>query len=47
MIKQLNTEWNALLVEWENNTRLKAEKGVKLRDSRAAKFNDIKEEYSF
>ncbi|PMD22214.1 hypothetical protein NA56DRAFT_702570 [Hyaloscypha hepaticicola] len=47
MIEQLNAERNAPLVEWENDTRPEAEKGAKPRAPRAAKFDDIKEEYSF
>ncbi|PMD23156.1 hypothetical protein NA56DRAFT_62212 [Hyaloscypha hepaticicola] len=47
MIEQLNAERNVPLVEWENDARPEAEKGAKPRAPRAAKFDDIKEEYSF
>ena len=47
MIEQLNAERNAPLVEWENDARPEAEKGAKPRAPRAAKFDDVKEEYSF
>jgi len=32
---------------WDANERLEAEKGARLRPPRPAKFDDIKEEYSF
>ena len=47
MIAQLNKERNAPLVEWDEDERPEAEKGARLRQPRAANFNDVKEEYSF
>jgi hypothetical protein len=47
MIEQLNVERNTLLVMWDANKRLEAEKGARPRAPRPAKFDDIKEEYSF
>jgi hypothetical protein len=47
MIEQLNTERNVSLIEWENDARPEVKKGAKPRAPRAAKFNDVKEKYSF
>jgi hypothetical protein len=47
MIEQLNAKRNALLVKWENDERPEAERGAKPRAPRLAKFDDVKEEYSF
>jgi hypothetical protein len=47
MIEQLNTERNTPLVAWDKDGRLEEEKGARPRAPRAARFNDIKEEYLF
>ncbi|PMD57229.1 uncharacterized protein K444DRAFT_615690 [Hyaloscypha bicolor E] len=38
---------NTLLAIWDTDRRPEAEKGVRLRAPRPARFDDIKEEYSF
>ena len=47
MIKQLNVERNTPLAVWDADERLEAKKGARPRAPRPAKFDDIKEEYSF
>jgi hypothetical protein len=47
MIEQLNVERNTPLVVWDADERPEAEKGARPRAPRPAKFEDIKEEYSF
>jgi hypothetical protein len=47
MIKQLNVKRNTPLVVWDVDERPAAEKGARPRAPRPAKFDDIKEEYSF
>ena len=47
MIEQLNVERNTPLIVWDADERLKVEKGARPRAPRLAKFDDIKEEYSF
>ena len=47
MIEQLNVERNAPLDLWNADERLEADKGARSRAPRLAKFDDVKEEYSF
>jgi hypothetical protein len=47
IIEQLNVERNTPLAVWDANKRPKAKKGARLQAPRPAKFDDIKEEYSF
>jgi len=47
MIEQLNIERYALLETWDRDERPEAEKGARPRAPRPAKFDDVKEEYSF
>jgi len=47
MIEQLNVERNTPLVVWDADERPEAEKGARPWAPRPAKFEDIKEEYSF
>jgi len=47
MIEQLNTERQAPLVAWDKDNRPEAQKGARPKAVRPAKFEDIKEEYSF
>jgi hypothetical protein len=47
MIEQLNIERYAPLKTWDRDERPKAEKGTRSRAPRLAKFDNVKEEYSF
>lgn len=47
MIEQSNIERNTPLAIWDADGRPEAEKGVRPRAPRPARFDDIKEEYSF
>ncbi|PMD67167.1 uncharacterized protein K444DRAFT_606094 [Hyaloscypha bicolor E] len=47
MIEQSNIERNTSLAIWDADGRPEAEKGARLRAPRPARFDDIKEEYSF
>jgi hypothetical protein len=47
IIKQSNIERNTALAIWDTYRRPEAEKGARLRVPHPARFDDIKEEYSF
>ena len=47
IIEQSNIERNTLLAIWDADGRPEAEKGARPRAPRPARFDDIKEEYSF
>ena len=47
MIEQLNVERNTPLVVYDADERPEAEKGARPQAPRLAKFDNIKEEYSF
>jgi hypothetical protein len=47
MIEQLNIERYAPLKTWDRDERPEVEKGARPKAPRLAKFDDVKEEYSF
>jgi hypothetical protein len=47
MIEQSNVKRNIPLAVWDADERLEAEKGARPRAPRPARFDNIKEEYSF
>jgi hypothetical protein len=47
IIEQSNIERNTLLAIWDADRRPEAEKGARPKAPYPARFNDIKEEYSF